>query len=165
MRFKNFDKDSQHSRPEAGEDYAGDSAGDYALTGDNICIKPPKGSDGVYLFSLKHFLRKDPEKNIKLAKEFLKERPRSSSDMLDYDDQAIITLYVCYKKLSIIQDNPEAEVCFSDRVWRKHTIGLMYLKAKLENKPGNLEELFDYISKQINPKQGGDVCFRRFIQA
>ena len=47
------------------------------------------------MFSLKYFLRKDPEKNIKLANEFLKERPRSSSDMLDYEDQAIITLNVC----------------------------------------------------------------------
>ena len=92
MRLKNFDKDSQHSRPEAGEDYAGDSAGDYAFNGDNICIKPAIGSDGTDLISLKNLLKMDPKKNIKLARKFLRQRPRSSSEILDYDDQAITTL-------------------------------------------------------------------------
>ena len=47
------------------------------------------------MYSLKYLLKKDPKKNIKLAKEFLEQKGQSSSEEeyeFDYDDQAKITL-------------------------------------------------------------------------
>ena len=71
-----------------------------------------------------------------------------------------IPTYFC---LFLIQDTPD--VCFDDRVWRKYTTELFSLKIKININPDILEELVDFLGTKINPEQGGDVCFRRYIKA
>ena len=70
-------------RPKTGGDYVADS--EY-----EVCMKPPKGSDESDLFALKYLLKQNPKKNLELAHKFFNQMTRSSFEISDYDDQAII---------------------------------------------------------------------------
>ena len=74
-------------RPEVGEDYASSSTSS-SSSSPFVCLNP-ENFDGREqdLLELKLLLKRNPRKNLNLAKKFFSQNPGHPSNLLDYDYQ------------------------------------------------------------------------------
>ena len=100
------------------------------------------------MLQLKLILKRNPQKNIKLAKKFFTKHPGDPNELLDYDYQ-VKNLYhqMSHKKfsLSLIQVDPEKQVCFDGPQWEEFRFDLFYLKIKLKRNPKSLNKLLNLL--------------------
>ena len=73
-----------HSRPAGGKDHSIQGGLDYA-NNVRLCLNT-KNFDGSEVYELKLILKRNPEKNLKIANKYFRRNPVASSALWDFDN-------------------------------------------------------------------------------
>ena len=98
------------------------------------------------MLELKIVLKRNPQKNIALAKQFFRHRTGGPNAILDYDYQVRKLYYQMSNKFFsrfLLQVDSENQVCFDDPQFEEFRIDLFYLKIQLKRNPKILHRLLD----------------------